>query len=166
MKKRTRVVLLGCLAALLCIPAGFAIAQATMDEPPEIPFYERHEDPDPSTNAPEEAEAMNQAHEEGNVKAEEEAAEAVRQEILSRDSEADREAAENAPPQAEVPPGTKTYIPQSLPKVAVERCEEKLANGKEVPDPLCELIVLHEEGKVRAGAFSAEQQATALQENK
>ncbi len=160
MKKRTSV-LLGCLAALLCLPIGFAIAQTAMPEQ-DISVAETHKDPDPSTDPVQELNALHRAAQAGDKAAEAQAAVAVRQEILSRLSQADREAAESAPPEPVVPPGTKTYLAPSMPDEVVSRCEEEIKNGG--GSELCELIVLRDEGKVRSGAFTPEQQNAALKE--
>jgi hypothetical protein len=162
LKKRTSL-LLGCLVAVLCLPVGFAIAQSTVAEPEGPPVAETHEDPDPSTEPAQELKALEKAHQEGNEAAEAEAAEAVRQEILSRDSQEEREAAEAAPPAPEVPPGTESYLPPTVPQEIVSHCEETLASGAE--DQLCELVVLHAEGKIRSGAFSSEEQHAVLAEH-
>lgn len=149
--------------AVLCLPVGFAIAQSTVAQPEGHPAEPTHEDPNPSTDPVQELQALNRAHNEGNKAAEAEAAEAVRQEILSRDDQAEREAAESAPPAPEVPAGTKSYLPPSVPQTIVSHCEETLAEGN--TDELCELVVLHAEGKIRSGAFSPEQQSTILAEH-
>ena len=161
MKKRTSL-LVGCIAAVLCLPVGFAIAQSTVGQPETHPVEPTHEDPNPATDPTQELQALEQAHQEGNAAAEAEAAEAVRQEILSRDGQAEREEAESAPPAPEVSPGTKSYLPPTLPQAIVSHCEETLAAGNE--DQLCELVVLHAEGKIRSGAFSPEQQSSILAE--
>ena len=97
----------------------------------------------------------------GNEAAEANAVEALRQEILSRASQGNREAAESAPPEVDLPPGTKTYVAPSMPDEVVSSCEENL---EEAEDELCELIVLRDEGKIRSGAFTPEQQSAALKE--
>jgi hypothetical protein len=148
----------------LCLPVGFAIAQSTVGQPEGHPVEPTHEDPNPSTDPIRELQALEQADREGNAAAEAEAAEAVRQEILSRDGQTEREEAESAPPAPEVPPGTKSYVPPTVSPVIVSRCEETLAEGRE--DQLCELVVLHAEGKIRSGAFSPEQQSTILAEQR
>jgi hypothetical protein len=160
MKKRTSI-LLGSLVALLCVPIGFAVAQSTLTEP-DVPVAETNEDPDPSTDPVQELDALNKAVQAGDAAAEAQAAEAMRQEILSRSSQTDREAAESAPPEEEVPPGTITYLAPSMPDEVVSQCEENIAKGEE--DELCELIVLRNEGKIRSGAFTAEQQSATLRE--
>lgn len=163
MKRRTSV-LIGIVVAVLCLPIGFAIAQATIAEPELPPVAESHEDPDPSTDAVQEMQALQKAHDEENQAAEKQAAAAMREEILSRMSPEDRAAAEAAPPQEPVPPGTKSYVPPSIPPEAVSKCENELAKTPGLE--LCELIVLHAQGKIRSGAFSADQQSAALQEVK
>lgn len=150
--------------AVLCLPVGFAIAQSTVAEPQGRPAEPTHEDPNPSTDPAQELRALEQADQEGNEAAEAEAAEAVREEILSRDGQAEREAAEAAPPAPEVPPGTKSYVAPAVSPAIVSNCEETLGEGKE--DQLCELVVLHAEGKIRAGAFSPEQQSAILAEHR
>jgi hypothetical protein len=70
------------------------------------------------------------------------------------------QATESAPQEAAVPPGTRSYLPPSTPAVLVDGCRDELAKGSE--DQLCQLIVLHAEGTIRSGAFSAEQQRAAL----
>jgi hypothetical protein len=162
LKKRTSL-LVGCIAAILCLPVGFAIAQSTVAQPESHPVEPTHEDPNPGTNPAQELSALERADKEGNPAAETEAAEAVRQEILSRDAQPEREEAEAAPPAPEVPPGTKSYVAPTVPQVIVSRCEETLAEGN--TDELCELVVLHAEGKIRSGAFSPEQQSTVLAEH-
>lgn len=159
MKKRPRVFLLVALGALVCVPAGLAIAQAAEDDGPSI--EETREDPDPVTDPVKEMEALNRAHELGDAEAEAEAVDAVREEILSRLPQEDREAAEAAPDEAGVPPGTLSYIPDSAPPAVIEQCQDRV---KESEDQLCELILLHDEGKIRAGAFSVAQQENALEE--
>ena len=159
MKTRTSV-LVGCLVAALCAPVGFAIAQAAMPSP-EPPVGETREDPDPTTNPIELKSALERATAAGDREAEAAAAEAMRQEVLSRVPQADREAAEAAPPEPEVPAGTKTFIPDAITEETITHCRESLAGGS---DEVCELVLLHAEGKVRSGAFSAEEQAEALEE--
>lgn len=163
MKKRTSL-LVGCIVAVLCLPVGFALAQSTIGLPESHPAEPTHEDPNPATDPTQELQALEQADQAGNKSAEAEAAEAVRQEILSRDDQADREAAETAPPAPEVPAGTKSYLPPTVPQAIVSHCEETLAAGN--TDELCELVVLHAEGKIRSGAFSPEQQNTILVEHR
>lgn len=160
MKRRT-VILLGSLVAVLCLPIGFAIAQSTLPEP-DVPIGESREDPDPATDPAQQMEALNSAIQTGDAAAEAHAIEAIRQEILSRVSRADREAAESAPPEAVVPPGTKTYLAPSMPDEVIASCEANIAKGAE--DELCELLVLRDEGKIRSGAFTPEQQSAALRE--
>lgn len=162
MRKRTSL-LIGCIVAVLCLPVGFAIAQSTVPQPESHPVEPTHEDPNPATDPAQELQALERADQEGNKAAEAEAAEAVRQEILSRDGQAEREEAESAPPAPEVPPGTKSYVPPTVPQAIVSHCEETLAKGNQ--DQLCELVVLHAEGKIRSGAFSPEQQSTILAEH-
>lgn len=160
MNKRTTV-LLGSLVAVLCLPIGFAIGQTAMPEQ-VMPAGETHEDPDPSTDPVRQFDALNKAAQAGDEAAEVEAVEAMRQEILSRSSQEDREAAESAPPEPVVPPGTKTYLAPSMPDEVVQRCEEDIQ--KEAASELCQLIVLRDEGKVRAGAFTAGEQSAVLEE--
>lgn len=149
---------------MLCFPIGFAIAQTALPEQAP-PVTETHEDPDPSTDPVKELQALEAAQRDGNPTSEAEAAEAIRQEILSRSSQEDREAAESAPPEVSVPPGTKSYLAPSMPEEVVSRCEAEIAKGDE-GNELCELIVLRAEGKIRSGAFSPEQQRAALEEAK
>jgi hypothetical protein len=160
MKKRTSV-LLGGFVALLCIPIGFAVAQTAIPEQ-DLSVAEMHKDPDPSTDPVQELNALHKAAQEGDKAAEARAAASMRQEILSRLSQPDREAAESAPPEPVVPPGTKTYLAPSMPDEVVSRCEEEIERGSE--NELCEMIVLRDEGKVRSGAFTPEQQSAALKE--
>jgi hypothetical protein len=90
----------------------------------------------------------------------EEATAAVRAVDLSLMDREEREAYEAAPPEAPVPKGTLAFIPDSVPASMVEQCEEEIA--KDGNEPLCELVILHDEGKVRSGAFSPQGVAAAL----
>lgn len=159
MTKRKRMALVASITAVLCVPAVFAIAHAAEGNGANDVNTATHDDPDPATDPRQEYEALNKAQDEGNAAAEKSATEAMRDEILSRVTPEQREAAEATAQQPHVPAGTHTYIPPSMPKAVVERCEAEI---KEREEPLCELIVLHAEGKVRSGAFTLQEQSEAL----
>lgn len=120
-------------------------------------------DPDPTTNPVQQYENLQRAHAEGDATAVRKAAEEMREEHLSRLPPDAREAALNAPQQPDVPADTLAYIPPSMPQEVVDKCR---ASRKEGADPLCELIVLHDEGKIRSGAFSASEVAAAVEEER
>ena len=104
-------------------------------------------------------ERLQRAHAEGNSAAVREAAEEMREEMLSRLPPDEREAALNAPRQPDVPADTLAYTPPSMPQETIERCKVSLKEGS---DPLCELIVLHDEGGIRSGAFSTSEVDAAV----
>ena len=84
--KRRMTFLLGCIAAALCVPVGFAIAQSAMTAP-EAPATEipvTHDDPDPTTDPGQQMAALNKAQAEGDTAAEAEAVAGIREEIMSR----------------------------------------------------------------------------------
>lgn len=151
--KRSRAVLLGTVVAVLCVPAAFAVAEFTQTDDPVNEWS--HEDPDPSTDGVEALEALEAAHDSSDSQAEQEAAGALRKEIQSRQSPEERAAAEAAPEEADVPPGTVGYIADEVPDVIVEGCEQRLDKGQE--DRFCELIILNAEGKARSGPYTTEQ---------
>ena len=159
MNKRKRMALVASITAVLCVPAAFAIAHAAEGNGANDVNTATHDDPDSATDPQQEYEALNKAQGEGNAAAEKSATEAMRDEILSRVTPEQRETAEATAQQPSVPASTHTYIPPSMPKAVVERCEAEI---KEREEPLCELIVLHAEGKVRSGAFTLQEQNEAL----
>lgn len=153
MSRNLKVVLLAILTLAISLPAGFAVAQV-IDSPEAEQAPETRLDPDPSSNAIAEADALRKAEESGDQEAIGKTAEAVHAEWLSRLGEDDRKAAESAPPEVQVPLGTEVYIPPSMPEQLVTQCEALLRERGQ--EEVCELAILHDEGKVRSGAFSAE----------
>lgn len=158
--KRGRAVLVGAVVAVLCVPAAFAVGELTQTDDPVNEWS--HEDPDPSTDGVEALEALEDARSSSNAQTEQDAADALRKEIQSRQSPEERAAAEAAPEEADVPPGTVGYIAEEVPDVIVEGCEQRLDKGQE--DRFCELIVLNAEGEARSGPYTAEQIDAALEE--
>lgn len=140
---------------LVAFLAGLGTAKA-LDEKSEAddPPIARA-DPDPSSDSVRIGDAFTRAVESGDPEAIEEAAEAVRDEWLSRLGPEQREAAENSPPEAEVPPNTYAYISEHTTQPQAERCRRRLAEGH--PDPLCELIVLHSKEEIEAGPYTKQQ---------
>jgi len=120
-------------------------------------------DPDPTTNPVQQYENLQRAHAEGDSAAVRETAEEMREEHLSRLPPDAREAVLNAPQQPDVPADTLAYIPPSMPRAVVDKCRDSL---KKRADPLCELIVLHDEGKIRSGAFTASEVAAAVKKER
>jgi len=139
--------------AICLVPAAIAIGQETDSGEAA---QEVSELPSPSPQLVE----MERAHARGDQEALQKVTEEVRAEILEKLPSDEREAAEKAPPAPEVPPGTLAYVSPHTSDETVKECEEMLASGRE--DPLCELVVMHGEGKLRAGAFSAEEVESAL----
>lgn len=163
MRKR-RLIVLGCIVALAAA-IGIPVALATGDESPKLNMSTdentlTHNDPDPSTDPQEEWAHFNQAGQEGDQQALKQAAEEMRQEMLSRDTPEQREAAEATKQELNLPPNTETYIPSNIPQDVIDRCRAELASGE--PEVLCELEVLNSEGKVRTGAFTAQEQNDIL----
>lgn len=159
-RPKRRAVLLALLILALSLPAGFAIAQAVSSPEAEGPPPTRI-DPDPSTDAIAAREALEEAWKSGDPESIARAEEAVREEGLSRLSEDERKVAESAPPEPDVPQGTKAYVAPEASPEQVERCRSIVKERGQ--DQLCELIVLHAEGRARAGAYSAEEVEQALQ---
>jgi len=159
-RPKRRAVLLAFLILALSLPAGFAIARAVNSVEAEQPPPTRI-DPDPSTDAIAEREALEEAWKSGDPAEIAKAEEAVREEGLSRLDEEERNAAESAPPEPDVPRGTQAYVAEEVSPEQVERCRSILEERGH--DQLCELIVLHAEGKARAGAYSAEEVERTLQ---
>lgn len=155
-----RAALLTGLVALLALPVGFAVAQVVQDQPSAGPSEWRHLDPDPGTDPIEMGKRLKAAEESGNEVEFNQVTAEIREEILSRLSPDERAAAESAPPAAPVPEGTKAYIAPSVSSVFVDECMRKAS--EERSDELCELIVLHAEGRLRSGAFSAGEVAEIL----
>jgi hypothetical protein len=150
-----RATLLTGLVILLALPVGFAVAQVVQDQPSGEIGEWRHLDPDPSSDPIEMGERLRAARESGDTTELDGVLEEIHEEALSHLSPDERAAAEAAPPAPSVPEGTKAYIPPSVPSVLVDGCAKKISEGN--GDALCELAVLHAEGRVRSGAFSAEE---------
>jgi hypothetical protein len=153
-------VLLTGLVALLALPIGFAVAEMAQEQRPDEHGEWRHLDPDPSTDPVEMGNRLKAAPESGDTAALDQVTAEIREEILSRLGPRERAAAESAPPAPSVPEGTVAYIPSSVPSVLIDECAERVSAGKATA--LCELAVLHAEGRVRSGAFSAEEIAEIL----
>lgn len=162
MKTRLKIPLLAVIALILLLTAGFAIAQA-VDDPSESdqPRID-HVDADPSTDAIEIGDAYDRAVESGDQEAIDRAADAVRDEWLSRLEPEEREAAENSLSEVDVPAGTVAYLNDAINQGQVEQCEQMLDGGR--PDELCELIVLYGEGKIEAGAYTKSEVEAVLRE--
>lgn len=165
LSSRSRIVV-GAVALFLCVPVGFGVARVAAPVNQDTdPNLVTHEDPDPSSNPKEIGQAASDAYSEGDAEGLEEAVNNMRTEIQSRMTPEQREKSQSASQQKAVPPGTAAFIPDSMPIDLVKQCEEDLKTGelKETGDAdLCRLIVLHSEGKVRSGAFSAEELHEAL----
>lgn len=147
-----RAVLLSGLVALLMLPVGFGVAQAVQEQPPGESL---HLDPNPSSDPVAMGNRLKAAQTSGDTAELDRVTEEIRDEILSRLDPEERAAAESAPPEPSVPEGTVAYIPPSMPSVLIDDCAERVSDGKATA--LCELVVLHAEGRVRSGAFSAEE---------
>jgi len=147
-----KAVLLTSVVALLALPVGFGVAQMVKEQPSGESL---HLDPDPSSDPVAMGNRLKAAQDSGNTVERDRAIAEIREEILSRLAPDERVAAETAPVEAPVQEGTKAYIAPSIPSVLVDGCTEKLSEGKS--DALCELIVLHSEGRLRSGAFTAEE---------
>ena len=152
------------ILALLLVPAGFAVGQVADGDLPFVSQGDDHSDPDPGTDPVQRLNALRQAAQEGDSAAEKAAADAVRDEILSRMPSDEQEAARNAPKEANVPDGTVAYIPPTVPTELVESCERALA--ADPSDKLCSLIVLNSEGKAEPGAYSQAEVERTLEEAK
>jgi hypothetical protein len=151
---KPRTVLFLAVALLVClIPVALATGQVPDTGEGEQSVSEL---PDPSPQL----QRMEQAYVTGDEKAMDEAAEEVRAETLAKMPADEREAAEAAPPAPKVPPGTLAYVSPYTSDETVKKCEEILGAGRE--EPLCKLVVLHSEGKLRAGAFSADEVKAVL----
>ena len=131
MRVKGKAALLLILGLLLCAPAGFAIGQVVDGDLPLIGENEDHTDPDPGSDPVQRLNSLRQAASEGDPAAEKAAADAVRDEILSRVPDSERDAARNAPQEADVPDGTVAYIPPTVPAEFLESCERALAVGPE-----------------------------------
>ncbi|HEX8752242.1 MAG TPA: hypothetical protein VF731_02395 [Solirubrobacterales bacterium] len=154
-----RLVLVIGAALALSLPAGFAAAQAVQGSA-SGPGAAAETDPNPATNPLAEHQAAEEAYAAGNEVALEKASAEIREEQLSRVQPEEREAEESAPPQVQVPKGTLAYLPPSMPSSIIANCEKTLKErGSE---PLCTMILLHSEGKLRAGAFSPQQVNEAM----
>jgi hypothetical protein len=162
LKKPIFVLILGAVLAGLCVPAGFAVAEITQTSDPGNEWS--HEDPDPSTDGIQALKNLEAAQSSGAPRAEQEAVDALRAEVVSRMAPEDRAAAEAAPKEVEVPQGTVGYIADEVPGVIVEGCETRLLKGQE--DPFCELLILNAEGKARSGPYTSAQIDAALKEAK
>jgi len=156
-----RAVLLVGFVAVLALPVGFAIAQVVQGQQYDESGEWLHRDPDPSTDPIVMGEHLREARATGNTAEEDRVLEEIHVEALSRLSPEERAAAESAPPAPDVPEGTQAYIPPYKPSVALlEDCEKRISEEKATP--MCELSVLHAEGRIRSGAFSPEQIAEIL----
>lgn len=151
MRTRLKIPLLAATALILLLTAGFAIAQAIdqseSDEPPID-----HADPDPGSDALEIGDAYTKAVESGDPEAIEKAARAVREEWFSRLGPDEKEGAEAASPEADVPADTYAFVNEAVTPIQVEQCRGRLDEGR--PDPLCKLIVLYDEGQIEAGPYT------------
>src|SRR5918994_4052242 len=115
--------LLASLAAIVfvALSAAVLLAQSPDIGQAESPYEEglnqtseiANTDPNPATDPVQQYENLQRAHAEGNSAAVREAAEEMREEMLSRLPPDEREAALNAPQQPEVPADTLAYIPPS-----------------------------------------------------
>lgn len=162
MKRSLKIPLLAVSILAVSLPAGFAVAQVVesggeADRPP----IDRR-DPDPNTNAKEIGDAFNEAIESGDQAAMDRAADAVRDEFLSRLESDEAEIAENSSPEPKVPVGTYAYIDEAVNEGQVEQCRVLLDSGR--PDDLCELIVLYGEGKIEAGPYTNAEANAVLDE--
>lgn len=146
----------------LAVSAAFAIAEIGQTNDPVNEWS--HEDPDPATDGIQALKDLEAAHDSVDSGAEQEAVDNLRNEIVSRMAPEDRVAAETAPAEADVPPGTIGYIADEVPDVIVEGCEKRLREGQD--DSFCELLILNAEGKARSGPYTAEQIASVLKEAK
>jgi len=165
MKKGYKLGLLAVIVLAVSVPAGFAIAQVvdgggSESEQPPI----NRLDPDPSTNPKVMLEAAERAREEGDRAAEDKAMEEIHEEWKTRLGPEELAAAEAgeaaAPGDPEIPEGTYAYLQESMPDVSISACKSRLQAHPE--DRLCQLMILHEEGKIRAGAFTFEQTEAAI----
>jgi hypothetical protein len=147
------------LVTALALPVGFAAAQAIRDEATEADPHLR-ETPEQVRYLAEQKEVAEQAYAAGDTAAVDKAADAIRDVQLTLMDDEERQAAEAAPPQAPVPEGTLAFVPDSMPTSTIELCVEELREKD--TEPLCELIVLHAEGKIRSGAFSPQEVEQAL----
>jgi hypothetical protein len=148
------------LVSLLALPMGFAVAQVAQDQPSSESGEALHLDPDPSSDPVAMGNRLADAQATGNSAELDQVTAEIREEIVSRLDPEERAAAESAPAEAPTPAGTEAYIAPSMPSVLIDDCAERVAEGK--ADALCELVVLHAEGRVRSGAFSAQQIAEIL----
>lgn len=157
---RVKAFLLTGLIALLALPVGFAVAQAIQGQPSSESGEWLHLDPDPSSDPVAMGNRLREARESGNAAELNRVLAEIHDEALSRLSPDERAAAEAAPAEVRVPEGTQAYVAPSVPSVLVDECAKRIANEK--ADTLCGLIVLHAEGRVRSGAFSAQEVADIL----
>lgn len=157
-----RALFLTGLVALLALPVGFAVAQVVQDQSSGEAGEWRHLDPDPSTDPVAMGNRLAEAQASGNAAELDRVTAEIREELISHLGPEERAAAESASPEPDVPAGTVAYIAPSIVPALVDDCVEKVKEG--TADALCKLVVLHSEGRVRAGAFSAEQVAEALGE--
>jgi hypothetical protein len=147
------------LVVALALPVGFAASQAIGNDGGEVDPH-LQETPEQVHYLAEQKEAAEEAYAAGDEAALDRAAAAIRDVNLSLMDNEEREAYEAATPEAEVPDDTLAFIPDSMPASLVERCEEEVSErGNE---PLCELVILHDEGKIRSGAFSPQEVEQAL----
>lgn len=159
MVNKHRVSLMVVIVLAASLPTGFALGQVVNQPESEQPPI-THLDPDPSTDPIVMREALEKAVEEGDRASIDKATSAIHDEWLSRLGDEERVAAEAASPQPEVPAGTVAYVSDAVTPEQAQHCREVVAErGKEA---LCELIILHDEGKLRTGAFTDEQIVEAL----
>ena len=164
MEKRFKSVpFIAAVILAVSLPAGFAVAQITSQPEAEQPPMD-HLDPDPSTDALEIGAAFERAMESGDQAAIDRAADAVREEWLSRLGPEEKAGAENAPPEPEVPPGTYAYVNDAISASQVESCRDLLRQSR--GDALCELIVLYGEGKIAAGPYTLDEVREILRDKK
>lgn len=162
MKRRVKIPLLAVIVLAVALSSGFAVAQVIEGESEsERPPIDRF-DPDPSTNAREIGDALTEATRSGDQAAEERAAKAVRDELLSRLQPDEAAAMEDASPEPSVPADTYAYLNPAIDEGQVDQCRGWLEDGRD--DELCELIVLHGEGKIEAGPYTQAEVEAILNE--
>lgn len=148
------------LAVAVALPVGFALGQVVRGGD-DLVTTPAERDETPNDSAVGAFAEMNNAFSRGDNAALETASEAVTAEIVKRLEPEERSAYESAPPAPDVPPGTYAYVAEEITPGQLAACNEE-AQRTGAESKLCELITLHAEGELRAGAFSAQEVAQAV----